>query len=237
MLDKRIVEYYDNIEPSSDLIERTVIMSKNTDKKIKRLPKRTAAILAAAIILVVGITGYAAGSRIINDKKGVVSMNTDGGFVFDFSKVDVTPDSYSTTDSSLVATLTDLGYSRVLLPKDMLDDSLIIYDTKHPFINEKGCMISLKNKDIDVTLQIFRDMTPEDMNGFYGTGDENTICRVYHANGIDVCLNIEGTDEVGYCAYLFYAADSTYYCINFFADENYDIALEKAVSFLNSINQ
>ena len=66
MLDKRIVEYYDNIEPSSDLIERTVIMSKNTDKKIKRLPKRTAAILAAAIILVVGITGYAAGSRIIN---------------------------------------------------------------------------------------------------------------------------------------------------------------------------
>ena len=38
MLDKRIVEYYDNIEPSSDLIERTVIMSKKTDKKIKRLP-------------------------------------------------------------------------------------------------------------------------------------------------------------------------------------------------------
>lgn len=236
MIEKELIEYFDNINPPKELIERTITMSKNKEQRFKKMSKRTIAILVAAIIMVIGVTGYAAISRIIGDENGIVAINNDSGFVFDFSKADKKPKSYSDNTAALVLELNELGYNKVLLPKAMLVAPYDSVKATTPYLKQNGSMVKVKNAEGSFELQIFNDMSAEEMNGFYGTGNEKTVCEVYQINGIDVCLNMEGDDKVGYCAYIFYATDDVLYCINFFADMNQEAAHNKAVDFIKTLS-
>lgn len=237
MIEEILFEYFDDIKPSDGLIERTVNMSKNNQQKIKKLSKRSIALLVAAIILLIGVTGYAAVNRIIGDKNDIVSVDTSDGFVFDFSKASKTPNAYSNKDLALVLEINKIGCENVLLPADLLDEPYNEFNETYPFLQENSGMFEFSNSNGNYQLQVFTNMTDEEMNNFYGTGDGNTICEVYQINGIDVCLNMEGDDEVGYYAYIFYATDDTLYCINFFADMNNDIAHDKAMDCIKTLER
>ncbi len=238
MFEKDLIEFFDHIEPSPELIERTINMSKGKNNKRVRLSKKVIALLVAAVVLAIGITGYAGITRIIGDDKGIVSEQSgDSSLVFDFSKASRTPKKYSNKEKDLVAQLSKLKYDNILLPTALFDDSYEIYSVLNPFITENSCCMQMKNEKYDMSIQLIGGLAPEEMDGFMGTGDERTICNVTNVNGIDVCICIEGEDGIGYYPYIFYAVDDTLYWINFCAGTDYDEAVKTANEFVATLEQ
>lgn len=238
MFEKDLVDFFDSIEPSPELIERTINMSKeNRDKRVK-LSRKVIAVLVAAVILAVGITGYAGIARIFGDSKGIVSEETsNGGLVFDFSKNSRTPNKYSDKNEELVKKLNELKFDNVLLPTAIFDDTFEIYNVLNPYIVDNSCSIQMRNDKLDAELCVVGGLTPERMDGFLGTGDERTICNVTNINGVDVCICIEGDEQFGYYPYIFYAVDDTLYWIHFCAGTDYDEAVKTADEFAATLEQ
>ena len=56
-MDNKIFDYFESIEPSNELIERTVNMAQNNNKKRIMLPKNAVAIAACLVLIVAGIFG------------------------------------------------------------------------------------------------------------------------------------------------------------------------------------
>lgn len=238
MIEKDLIEFFEHIEPSPELIERTIHMSKENNKKRVRLSKKIIAVLTAAVVLAIGITGYAGISRIIGDNKGIVSeQSNNGALVFDFSKASRTPKKYSNKEETLVTQLSKFKYNNVLLPTTLFDNSYEIYNVMSPFLTENSCSIQIKNDKYDVTINLIGGLTPEKMDSFMGTGDERTICNVTNVNGVDVCVCIEGEEQFGYYPYIFYAVDDTLYWINFYAGTDYNEAVETANEFVAALEQ
>lgn len=238
MIEKDLMEFFEHIEPSPELIERTIHMSKENNKKRVKLSKKVIAVLVAAVVLALGVTGYAGITRIIGDDKGIVSeQNSNGALVFDFSKASRTPDKYSNTEEALVAQLGKLKHNNVLLPTALFDDTYEIYNVISPFLTKNGSCIEMKNDKYDIDIHLIGGLAPEEMDGFMGTGDERTICNVTTVNGVDVCICIEGEEQFGYYPYIFYAVDDTLYWIDFCAGNNYDEAVKTANEFVATLEQ
>lgn len=238
MTEKELIDYFEHIEPSHELIERTIHMSKENNKKRVRLSKKIIAVIAAAVVLAIGITGYAGISRIIGDNKGIVSeQSNNDALVFNFSKASRTPEKYSDKKEAIVSQLNKLKHNNVLLPTALFDDSYKIYNVINPFLRENSSRIEIKNDKYDVTITLIGDLAPEEMDGFMGTGDERTICNVTNVNGVDVCICIEGEKDFGYSPYIFYAVDDTMYWINFCAGTDYEEAVETAKEFVATLKQ
>ncbi len=234
MFKNDIIEYFDSIEPSDELIERTVNMSKN-NKKIAKLPKRAVAILVAAIIMLVGVTGYAAVTKIKNNDKGM-AIETGSCILFDFTKSDNTPDRYSVNDNEIVNALVGLGYDNIVLPRALCEDTEIA--GVNPFITETSNSIDFKSKKYDSpTLYIINNVERKDMNNFFGTGDEDTIGEIININGIDVCLTIQGNEEFGYKPCITYVVDDTMFHIYYTAGTNQEKAYKSGIEFVNTIEQ
>lgn len=234
MFKNEIIKYYDNIEPSNELIERTINMSNNNKKTIK-LPKRAVAILVAAIVMLVGITGYAAASKIKNNEKGM-AIETGAGILFDFTKSDNTPDKYTENDNEIVNALVGLGYDNIVLPRALCENAEI--DSVNPFITDTSNSIDFKSKKYDSpTLFIINNVERKDMNNFFGTGDEDTIGEIVNINGIDVCLTIQGNEEMGYKPCITYVVDDTLFHIYYTAGTDAQKAYKSGIDFVNTIGQ
>lgn len=234
MLEKQINNYYDSILPSNELIERTITMANNT-KRIK-LSKRAIAIIIAAIILLMGTTGYATINRILNDDKNIVSIDNGESLVFDFSKAANIPNKYSDNENKIIKEMKKLGYDNVLLPNDLLKCYEI--ESINPFITESSNIIDFKNEQGNtLTLSIVDNLKSEDKNNFIGTGDESTKCEAFVINGIDIFLSVQGDDEIGYMPYIFYTVDDAIYCINYYAGNNLNDAYENGVKFIKSLEE
>lgn len=217
-MDNKIHDYFDSIEPSEELIERTVIMAQNNNKRIK-LSKGMVAALVAAVVLVIGITGYAAASHIFgNNEKGIVSENSDEGVQFnlDFTKADTIPDEYSNTDNDIVKKFNSAGYKDVLLPDALIGPNFTVGNINY----KKGTLAMISFDDgqghvFDVF--IIPEIAKEDMKDAIALGGNEGVeineCYVKTYNGIDVQLTYFGGEEIGYSSRITYAAGNTVYMI------------------------
>lgn len=230
-----IIKYFDNIEPSNELIERTVIMTNNRTNKRVMLPRKAVAIIVAAVIMLIGVTGYAASVKIKNNDKNI-AKEYQTRIVFDFTKSDNTPDSYSNSANDIVYTLNDLGYDKVLLPTELLDNATI--ESITPFIMDNSNIIMFDSEKYDdLELNIINNIAREDMNDFWGTGDENTIGEINNINGIDVCLTVQGSEEIGYMAFINYVINDTVYCIKYFGGDEQIKTYDSGIEFISSLEQ
>ncbi|MDE6155160.1 MAG: hypothetical protein K2F67_01840, partial [Eubacterium sp.] len=84
MLDKKLKDYFDGIEPDNELVERMIAMSNESkNKKRIKLSTKIMAVIAALICVIGATTATAAIVRINNDKNGIVSVNETDSFVLD----------------------------------------------------------------------------------------------------------------------------------------------------------
>lgn len=216
-MDNKIIDYFDSIEPSEELIERTVKMAQN-NKRIK-LSKGAIAALIAAIVLIIGVTGYAAATHIFgNNEKGVVSENTDEGvqFSLDFTKADVTPDKYSNPDNEIIKKFNAAGYKDVLLPDALLGGGFTVGHIGYQKSNL--AMINFDDGQGHIfDLFIIPEVSKEDMKDAVSLsgseGLETYECFVKTYNGIDVQLTYFGSKEIGYSSRITYAVGDTVYMI------------------------
>ena len=81
MLDEKIKMYFDGIEPDSELIERTTLMLKDTDKKRMKFSKAMIALIAALVCILTVTAVSAAIVRVYNDKNNVVEIDDSESFV------------------------------------------------------------------------------------------------------------------------------------------------------------
>lgn len=240
MFENDIIKYFDSIEPSDELIERTVTMSNNgTNKKIK-FTKRTISILVAAIILALGITGYAGINKIINDKKGMVAElkinNKSSGFVFDFNRAEKKAVVLSDTDNEIVKALNKEGYKDIVMPKAITDSGYKI-DNIGAFVTENSSMVNLSKGSKSITFTLVAGVSSEEMNGFWGVGGENSTCEVLNVNGMDVCITYDGDENIGYTAYIIYANNDYMYEFNCPSSNNLEETKTMAREIAQSLDQ
>ncbi len=217
-MDNKIFDYFESIEPSNELIERTVNMAQNNNKKRIVLPKSAIAALVAAIVLVIGITGYAAATHIFgNNEKGIVSESTDEGvqFKLDFTKADTTPDVYSNTDNEIIKKFNAAGYKDVLLPDALIGPNFSVGNINYK--NETLAMIDFNDGQGHIyNAFIIPEIAKENMKDAIMLGGNegvNAECYVEKYNGIDVQLTYFYSKETGYGSRITYAVGNTVYMI------------------------
>ncbi|MDE6767102.1 MAG: hypothetical protein K2J35_02770, partial [Eubacterium sp.] len=123
MLDKKLKDYFDGIEPDNELVERMIAMSNESkNKKRIKLSTKIMAVIAALICVIGATTATAAIVRINNDKNGIVSVNETDSFVLDFVKAQRTPEKLSDTDNDIVKALEEKGFRDVIIPSVLIQD-------------------------------------------------------------------------------------------------------------------
>ena len=217
-MNNKIYDYFDSIEPSAELIERTVIMAQNNKKRIP-LSRGTIAFLVAAAVLAIGVSGYAAATHIFgNNENGVVSEKADEGVQFnlDFTKADKTPDVYSNTDNEIIKEFNAAGYKDVLLPDTLLNGGFTASNIGY----QKGtlAMVSFDDGRGNVfNLFIIPEISEDEIKDAVALGGNEGLetyeCYIKKYNGIDVQLTYFGSTELGYSAHITYAVGDTVYMI------------------------
>lgn len=238
MLDERIKMYFDGIEPDSELIERTTLMLKDTDKKRMKFSKTMIALIAALVCILTVTAVSAAIVRVYNDKNNVVEIDDSESFVLNFENADRTPEMLSDTDNDIVKTMNAKGFKDVIIPSALITDGYRI-DSEIDFIpHYLSAMYDLSNENGDkISMSVIQDIKDEDMNGFWGTGDPESIAEVINVNSMDVVVTIMGDDNIGYVGFAFYANGNTIYHFTYSSSGDAETVKQKTLAIVNSLGQ
>lgn len=238
MLKNRITEYFDGIEPDSELVERMVAVSKDTEKKRIKLSKKVIALIAAVVFLLAATSVTAAVVRVMNDDKGIVEITEFSDFSLQFSKAQKSPKKLSDTDSEIVKTLMDSGFKDVIIPGDLISGGYHI-DNKIDFLPQyTSAMYDMSNDNGgSITITVIQDIAQDDIDGFWSTGDENSTGEIINVNGMDVVVTYMGDEQFGYSGFIFYANDNTIYQITYSAGLDEAAAKENITNFVKSLGE
>lgn len=238
MFDNEINKYFDGIEPEKELVEGMVTMLKNNDKRRITISKRVIAAIAAVICILSAMTVSARIIRVHNDKNSVVDIDENNSFILNFENADRTPESLSNTNNDIVKALNNKGFKDVVIPYALIADGYKI-DNEIDFIPQyTSAMYDFSDSDDNsVSMTIVQDIADEDINGFWGTGDENSDAQVVNVNSLDVVIAYMGDESSGYYSYIFYANGNTIYQITYYGGMNQESAKQKTIDFVNTLAQ
>lgn len=237
MLDKELKDYFDGIEPDNELVERMIAMSNESNKKRIKFTTKIIAIIAALICVIGATTATAAIIRIHNDKNGIADVReADNSFILDFTKAQRSPKKLSDTDNDIVKAFEKNGIRDVVIPSVLTSGGYKV-DNANPFLPQyTSALVDFSDADGNsVSAIVIQDVSEEDADGFWGTGDENSTGEIINVNGMDVVVIYTGDETLGYASYIFYANGNTIYQFTLHAGPDEQSAKDEAHSFVNSL--